>query len=135
LEAATAWIHEQPESHQLPLGYFGTDTGAAAALIVAANRGTAISAVVSRGGRPDLAIDFLSLVKSPTLLIVVGDAPEILNHNRQALAHLRCEKRLSVIQGDGHLFPEPGALMEAAVMASEWFEKHFKSPANVATNP
>ena len=125
LEAAAAWIQEQDEFQGFRVGYFGASTGAAAALVAAARQGQAIGAVVSRGGRPDLAKDSLSLVQSPTLLIVGSKDEPVIGLNRQALAKLRCEKQLSIVPGATHLFPEQGALEQVARLASEWFERHL----------
>lgn len=125
LEAATRWAMAGEGSAGLPVGLFGASTGAAAALVVAARLSTGIAAVVSRGGRPDLAGPALEAVNAPTLLIVGGEDPVVLEVNRQALGLLRCEKRLEVIPGAGHLFEEPGALERAAELAAEWFLGHF----------
>ena len=121
LLGATHWVREQRELQSIPLGYFGASTGAAAALIAASRLPSEVSAVVSRGGRPDLAGSALREVKSPTLLIVGGHDREVLRLNRQAQALIpgRCE--LAVIAGAGHLFDEPGALAEAAELAGAWF--------------
>jgi putative phosphoribosyl transferase len=108
------------------VGYFGASTGAAAALWAAASLGPAISAVVSRGGRPDLAGPRLDRVSSPTLLIVGGEDREVLELNRQAQRRLRGETRLEVIPGATHLFEEPGALEEVAGLAVEWFGVHLR---------
>ena len=125
LELATHWIRSQPESRDLPLGYFGASTGAAAALVAAAKLQDEISAVVSRGGRPDLAGSFLADVTAPTLLIVGGRDPEVEDLNRQALARLSCNKKLSIIPGATHLFDEPGTLDQVEVLAANWFLKQF----------
>lgn len=127
LEAAAAWAHQQPNTGKLPLGYFGASTGAAAALVVAARRKIPVAAVVSRGGRPDLASDFLPQVEAPTLLIVGGHDYEVLELNRQALARLQCEKELTLVRGATHLFEEPGALMQVAMLASAWFERYLRA--------
>jgi putative phosphoribosyl transferase len=122
LVGATRWVRDQQELlHSLPLGYFGASTGAAAALIAAAQLPTEVEAVVSRGGRPDLAGSALREVRTPTLLIVGGDDREViaLNRRAQALIPARCE--LAVIPGAGHLFEEPGTLAEAAELAGSWF--------------
>jgi putative phosphoribosyl transferase len=125
LLAATAWAQASDATCSLPLGYFGASTGAAAALIAAARRGAAIGAVVSRGGRPDLAWDDLPEVEAPTLLIVGGRDEEVLELNRRALALLDCPKELTVIPGATHLFPEPGALEEVARVACRWFTQYL----------
>lgn len=125
LEAATAWARQEPELAGLRVGYFGASTGAAAALIAGANRPEDVGAIVSRGGRPDLAADYLDRVRAPTLLIVGGNDPVVLELNRQALQRLRCEARLEVIPGAGHLFEEPGALERVAELARDWFRIHL----------
>lgn len=128
LAGATAWLERQPELHRRPIGYFGASTGAAAALVAAAELGERIGAVVSRGGRPDLAEASLADVVSPTLLIVGGEDHEVIALNRQAFAELRCERGLEVIAGATHLFPEPGALDRVASLAAEWFFRHLATP-------
>ncbi len=121
LRAAGKWLGEDGETRALPLGYFGASTGAAAALVAAAGDPDRVGSVVSRGGRPDLALENLSLVKAPTLLIVGGRDEEVLELNRQALAALRCPKQLTVVPGATHLFSEPGTLEEVARLAADWF--------------
>jgi putative phosphoribosyl transferase len=136
LLAATHWLGEQPETSALPLGYFGASTGAAAALIAAADAGEKISAVVSRGGRPDLAIPRLHEVTAPTLLIVGEQDWQVLDLNREAQEHLRCPNRLTVVPRATHLFEEPGALEEVSRLAIDWFQRHLlapPSPAELAT--
>lgn len=125
LERATQWILAQPEAKTLDTGYFGASTGAAAALQAAATFGPSIGAVVSRGGRPDLAMAALDRVESPTLLIVGGLDDVVIDLNRQAYARLRAEKRLAIVKGATHLFEEPGTLQEAANLAAEWFKRHL----------
>ncbi|MBI1845287.1 MAG: dienelactone hydrolase family protein [Actinobacteria bacterium] len=125
LVAATEWLRSQPRVAGLPVGYFGASTGAAAALWAAAEPGADIAAVVSRGGRPDLAADRLEVVPTPTLLIVGGHDEMVLGLNRQAKARLRCENRLVVIPGATHLFEEPGTLHAAAEAARNWFTIHL----------
>jgi dienelactone hydrolase len=125
LLAATAWLAEQPEIGSLPRGYFGASTGAAAALIAAAERGDDVRAVVSRGGRPDLAGDALPRVRAPTLLIVGALDPVVLDLNRRALEQLTVEKRLEVVPNATHLFEEPGALERVAELARGWFLRWF----------
>jgi putative phosphoribosyl transferase len=127
LEAASEWARTNPSTKDLPAGYFGASTGAAAALVAAAAewRGK-ISAVVSRGGRPDLAHEALDAVRAPTLLIVGGDDHVVIELNRQALARLTCEKRLEIVPGATHLFEEPGTLEQVAALAADWFERHLK---------
>jgi putative phosphoribosyl transferase len=125
LLAATSWLDGQPES-SFPRGYFGASTGAAAALWAAAERPDRIGAIVSRGGRPDLAGRWLPQVTAPTLLIVGGADPEVIDMNRTARARMRSETELVVVRGAGHLFEEPGALEEVARLAAEWFTGHLK---------
>jgi putative phosphoribosyl transferase len=125
LADATAWLREQPEAEGLAVGYFGASTGASAALWAAAEPGAGIAAVVSRGGRPDLAGPRLPAVTAPTLLIVGGDDPMVLDLNRRAQAQLRCENALAVVTGATHLFPEPGALEEVTDLARDWFTDHL----------
>jgi putative phosphoribosyl transferase len=127
LEAAADWVRGQEQTGGLKLGYFGASTGAAAALVAASRQGESVGAVVSRGGRPDLAHEWLPLVQSPTLLIVGGDDEPVVELNRQALARLRCEKQLTIVPGATHLFPEPGALEQVAHLASEWFLKYLSA--------
>jgi putative phosphoribosyl transferase len=121
---ATAWLREQPETKKLKMGYFGASTGAAAALAAAAQRAD-IDAVVSRGGRPDLATGSLAEVKAPVLLIVGGEDVAVRAFNRDALARLHCIKELHIVPGATHLFEEPGALEEVSRVATEWFELYL----------
>jgi dienelactone hydrolase len=121
---STQWLKKNPATKNLAIGYFGASTGAAAALIAAAKLPDEIKAVVSRGGRPDLAGKHLSKVKAPTLLIVGGDDTEVIELNKQALKLILVEKKLEVVPGATHLFEEPGKLLEAAKLAIDWFEKH-----------
>ena len=121
LLAATDWVGTQPECEGLPIGYFGASTGAAAALRASTRAAVRIHAVVSRGGRPDLAGEDLMRVTAPTLLIVGGLDHAVLELNRQALRRLTCTKRLIVVPGATHLFEEPGTLAAAASWAAEWF--------------
>jgi putative phosphoribosyl transferase len=126
LAGATTWALRQPELRGLSVGYFGASTGAAAALVAAAELSGKVAAVVSRGGRPDLAGDALGSVVAPTLLIVGGHDGPVIDLNEQALAALGCsQKKLIVIPGATHLFEEPGALEEVAKVAAEWFSRHF----------
>jgi len=127
LVGATDWFHQNPDTRNLRIGYFGASTGAAAALIAAAQRSDAVGAVVSRGGRPDLAGSALRSVKAPTLLIVGGDDVQVINLNRDALGQLSCEKKLVIVPGATHLFEEPGKLEEVARLATEWFVRHLTS--------
>lgn len=125
LLGATAWLQSQPALATLPLGYFGASTGAAAALRAAAALPAQVRAVVSRGGRPDLALEALESVRAPTLLIVGGDDDVVIGLNEQAYRHLRCEKQMEIVPGATHLFEEPGTLEEAARLAAHWFVEHF----------
>jgi len=122
---ATAWLRRQPGVGDLPIGYFGASTGAAAALWAAAESNADIAAVVSRGGRPDLAGPRLAAVSAPTLLIAGGDDDVVLELNRRARAQLRCENQLAVVRGATHLFEEPGTLQAAAELARDWFTSHL----------
>jgi dienelactone hydrolase len=131
LAAATAWTRADPSTRGLQLGYFGAITGAAAALAAAADLGSAIGAVVSRGGRPDLAAAALERVVSPTRLIVGEQDAAVLEMNRAALARLRCPADLTIVRGASHLFEEPGTLAEAATLAARWFGQHLLTPASV----
>ena len=125
LAGATDWLMENPETRDLRIGYFGASTGAAAALVAAAERPEAVGAVVSRGGRPDLAGDALPLVRSPTLLIVGGNDVPVIGMNREALERLGAQKRLEIVAGATHLFEEPGALEEVARLAAGWFARYL----------
>jgi dienelactone hydrolase len=126
---ATDWLMRAPETAGLPVGYFGASTGAGAALLAAAARPQSVHAVVSRGGRPDLAGDALTQVRAPTLLIVGGFDGPVIGLNRQALERLgSAEKQLVIIPGATHLFPEPGALEEVARMAAQWFTRQLGEP-------
>ncbi len=123
LQAAASWLAGQAETAGLRLGYFGASTGAGAALVAAARTPEAVGAVVSRGGRPDLAADALPLVTAPTLLIVGGDDEIVVELNREAFMRLQCDRQLEIVPGATHLFPEPGALEEVARLASGWFRR------------
>lgn len=125
LVAITQWLREQPQVAALKVGYFGASTGAGAALVAAAELPRLIGAVVSRGGRPDLAGRALEHVEAPTLAIVGGHDPQVLELNRQALARMHCVKALEVIPGAGHLFEEPGALEKVARLARAWFAEEL----------
>ena len=122
---ATRWLRSSGKAASLPIGYFGASTGAAAALVAAAEMGSGITAVVSRGGRADLAATALAKVQSPTLLIVGGADEVVLDLNRHALARMTCEKQLVVIPKAGHLFEEPGTLEQVIGHARGWFMDHF----------
>lgn len=128
LMSAAAWVRHAPGLAALPIGYFGASTGAGAALVAAARDDGDIRAIVSRGGRPDLAGNALGAVKAPTLLIVGGRDEPVIELNRQALAQLTCEKRLIIVPGAGHLFEEPGKLDEVIALASRWFSDHLADP-------
>ncbi|HEY5744066.1 MAG TPA: hypothetical protein VIS99_16195, partial [Terrimicrobiaceae bacterium] len=125
LASATHWVKSHAEAQQLPLGYFGSSTGGAGALVAAAELREEVGAVVSRGGRPDLAGAALPFVQAPTLLIVGGHDEEVLRLNEEAYALLRCEKKLEVVPRATHLFEEPGALEEVSRLAARWFQKHL----------
>jgi dienelactone hydrolase len=130
LLGATGWLRnrlrDDGQARELPLGYFGASTGAAAALVAAAAPDAGIGAIVSRGGRPDLAgAQALRRVRAPTLLIVGGDDPEVILLNRSAHAQLQCEKELSIVPGATHLFEEPGTLEAVARLAAAWFGRHL----------
>lgn len=128
LKEATRWLMLRPDMNGVRLGYFGASTGAAAALMAAAELRHVIEAVVSRGGRPDLAGKSLPAVTAPTLLIVGGDDEPVIGMNRNALAELRCEKKLVIVPGATHLFEEPGTLEEVARLAAEWFSQYLVQP-------
>ena len=122
---ATRFLDDEPAVAKLPIGYYGASTGAAAALIAASELPGRISAVVSRGGRPDLAGHRLELVKAPTLLVVGGHDELVLELNRDAAAQMQCEHRIEVVPGASHLFQEPGALERVSMLARDWFTRHF----------
>lgn len=121
----TDWLSQQDETRSLQIGYFGASTGGGAALVAAAERPKLVKAVVSRGGRPDLAGEALEKVKAPTLLVVGGEDDVVIQLNREALAKLPCEKALKLIPGATHLFEEPGTLEAVARLAADWFLKHL----------
>ena len=128
MQDATAWAAAQPELQHAAIGYFGASTGSAVALLAAARLGNKIAAVVSRGGRPDLAgLVALAAVTAPTLLIVGGADYEVIKLNQQALEHLCCEKSLAIVPGATHLFEEVGTLEQVAQLASSWFTAHLTS--------
>ncbi|NTW41079.1 MAG: phosphoribosyltransferase, partial [Cellulomonadaceae bacterium] len=135
LAAATAWLLTRPDAAACRIGYFGASTGAAAALWAAADPRSTVSAVVSRGGRPDLAAPRLAGVRAPTLLVVGGADTDVLELNRRALALLRCPRHLAVVAGATHLFEEPGALDEAAGLARDWFVDRLLDDARGAAAP
>jgi len=130
LTEVTGWLRAQPAAARAAVGYFGASTGAAAALRAAAEPGAGIAAVVSRGGRPDLARPRLDIVTAPTLLIVGGRDDVVLDLNRRAQAELRCENHLAVVPGATHLFEEPGTLDAAAALARDWFVRHLARNRN-----
>jgi dienelactone hydrolase len=126
---ATRWVESQPALQRLRVGYFGASTGAAAALTAAAVCPGTVGAIVSRGGRPDLAPkESLCLVHAPTLLIVGELDVDVIELNRHAMDHLHCQKRLEIVPGAGHLFEEPGAIAQVAHLAQGWFHKHLNEP-------
>lgn len=125
LKAATLWLKHQPQLKTHPIGYFGASTGTAAALEAAAELGKIIKAVVSRGGRPDLAKEALIRVWAPTLLIVGGNDEGVIELNKEAFELLKGEKELKIIPGASHLFEEPGTLEEVAKLAKEWFRRYL----------
>lgn len=128
LSGATAWVRGEQALRLLPLGYFGASTGAAAALAASCDW-PEVLAVVSRGGRPDLAGPALPRVRAATLLVVGGDDDVVIGLNEEALARMRCEARLEIVPGATHLFEEPGTLEQAATLAARWFAGHFPSAA------
>ena len=135
LLSATAWAKEQPELGSLPIGYFGASTGAGAALAAAADAGERVAAVVSRGGRPDLAAPRLAGVRACVLLIVGGRDSVVLDLNRQALQQLGGRAELAIVPGATHLFEEPGTLDEVARLAADWFARHLASRAPTGEHP
>lgn len=129
LGLATAWLREDAALRELPVGYFGSSTGGGAALVAAAAEPTQVRAVVSRGGRPDLAGSALHAVRAPTLLIVGGEDDVVIDLNRAAMEEMNCEVELEIIPGATHLFEEPGALEQVAQFAGDWFVQHFTEAA------
>lgn len=127
LGRAAEWLAEHPQARGLAIGYFGASTGAAAALVAAATQPGPVGAIVSRGGRPDMASAVLDRVKAPTLLIVGGNDLPVIGMNREAFELLDVEKRMEIVPGAGHLFEEPGALEKVAEMARDWFAQHILS--------
>lgn len=126
LVAVTKWITEHPHLDKLPKGYFGASTGGGAALVAAAKLSDSINAVVSRGGRPDLAGESLTEVECPTLFIVGGDDDVVIKLNQQAMDSMHCKRRLDIIPGATHLFDEPGKLEQVSSLANAWFKKYLK---------
>lgn len=131
LLAGIDWLARQPATHLLPVGLFGASTGAAAALIAAAEKPARVRAVVSRGGRPDLAGAALVRVRAPTMLIVGGDDAPVISLNRQAAQQLGCPHELVIVPGATHLFEEAGALEQVARLAGDWFTRHFAAQAHL----
>jgi dienelactone hydrolase len=132
---ATDWIRHHPQGEKLGLGYFGASTGAAAALVAAATQPDLIQAVVSRGGRPDLAAAYLDVVRSPTLLIVGGHDEPVIDMNREAMQRMKLAQcKLEIIPGATHLFEEPGTLERVAELSAEWFT-HYLHPRHEAASP
>lgn len=129
------WLGAQPRTAELRIGLFGASTGAAAALQVAAQRPRSVAAVVSRGGRPDLAAAWLGRVRAPTLLIVGGLDPQVLELNKQAARQLHAPYELRIVPGATHLFEEPGALAQVARLASGWMSLHLRQPAHRSAGP
>jgi putative phosphoribosyl transferase len=125
LQEAADWLVTNPLTKDLRIGFFGASTGAAAALVAASRRPAVVGAIVSRGGRPDLAGSALPRVQAPTLLIIGGDDTGVITLNRQALASLRSTKRLAIVPGATHLFEEPGALERVAELANQWFLRYL----------
>jgi putative phosphoribosyl transferase len=132
LVGATDWLIDNDDTRTLNIGYFGASTGAGAALVAAAERGDVVGAVVSRGGRPDLAGPVLQGVQTPTLLIVGGNDVSVIRLNQAAYEQLRCEKQLVIVPGATHLFEEPGALDQVAYLARDWFGRHLEPKARRA---
>ncbi|MDE2487251.1 MAG: dienelactone hydrolase family protein, partial [Alphaproteobacteria bacterium] len=124
---AIAWARAKPELQCLPIGLFGASTGAAAAISAAASRPGQVGAVVSRGGRPDLAHEALDFLRAPTLLIVGGEDEQVLAMNREAMLRMRADCELKVVRGATHLFGEPGALEKVTELATAWFAQHLKA--------
>jgi putative phosphoribosyl transferase len=122
---ATKWAKQQSQTRDLPVGYFGSSTGGGAALVAAAELPGDVGAIVSRGGRPDLAGEALPKVKAPTLLIVGGEDHLVIELNEKARAQMRCEVKIAIIPGATHLFGEPGALEQVAKLASDWFVRYL----------
>jgi len=127
LEEALVWSREDPDTAALPVGLFGASTGSAAALVAAAQNPSEIAAIVSRGGRPDMAGDALAQIRAPTLLIVGGADTVVLELNENAYAALNCTKHLHIVPGATHLFEEPGALDKVVEAAGDWFSQHLRA--------
>lgn len=125
LSLVTKWLKEQPDTKNLKIGYFGASTGAAAAIQSAADNMNMIYAIVSRGGRPDLAISYLDKINCPTLFIVGGNDEIVIELNKEAYNKLKCDKKFETIKGATHLFEEPGTLEQVAILAEQWFIKYL----------
>lgn len=132
---AQTWLHTHSQTSELPVGYFGASTGAGAALQAAARKPQAVNAVVSRGGRPDLAGPYLSRVTAPTLLLVGGEDGPVIEMNQDALAQLTCQKKLVIIPGASHLFEERGTLEQVARKARDWFQRYLSSESKTPKEP
>jgi len=126
LAGAIEWLEHEPQTQRLKVGLFGASTGGGAALVAAARRPDRVAAVVSRGGRPDLAGPALPKVKAPTLLIVGGDDTPVIGMNREAYDQMKCVRRMEIVPGASHLFEEPGTLEQVARLASNWFTEYLK---------
>jgi putative phosphoribosyl transferase len=127
LAMAVEWLARQPETRDLPVGLFGASTGAAAALVAETRLGRPVAAIVSRGGRPDLAGPALDKVRAPTLLIVGSEDHGVIELNREAFARLACEKEMMLVEGATHLFEEPGTLERVVEIARDWFARHLRA--------
>ncbi|HXH56535.1 dienelactone hydrolase family protein [Iamia sp.] len=135
LVSTVSWLTDRSDVGALPVGFFGASTGAGAALVAAARPSVDVAAVVSRGGRPDLAGESLDEVEAPTLLIVGGLDPTVIDLNRQAHDRMRAERSLEIVPGATHLFEEPGALDHVARMAGDWFTRHLTAPSRPGRTP
>ena len=135
VRAVTQWLSNDGDTRSLPVGYFGASTGAAAALVAAAMAPSEVRAVVSRGGRPDLAGEALAKVTAPTLLIVGGADTPVIDLNEQAMVCLNCTKALRIVKGATHLFEEPGALEQVAHLARDWFAKYLPADKGSDAKP
>jgi putative phosphoribosyl transferase len=133
LVQATHWVADDSHASRLPVGYFGASTGAAAALSAAAQLPESVHAIVSRGGRPDLAETDLAKVRAPTLLIAGGEDPVVIQLNKKALDELQCVKKLEIVPGATHLFEEPGALDQVASLASNWLQRYLSAQFHVTS--
>ncbi|MGE4589470.1 MAG: dienelactone hydrolase family protein [Acidaminococcaceae bacterium] len=125
LSLVTKWLKEQPDTKNLKIGYFGASTGAAAAIQSAADNMNMIYAIVSRGGRPDLAMSYLDKISCPTLFIVGGNDEIVIELNKKAYNKLKCDKKLEIVKGATHLFEEQGTLEQVAILAEQWFKKYL----------